>query len=82
MQIEIAIGTTIFSDGSVMKTTFYKAASENEFWNQYVILKNANVAFRAQIDRLRLISETRVDAREAYQQEILKAEYRMKTEEE
>ena len=82
MRIEIEIGATIFGDGTVMKTTTYAAGSENEFWDQYVILKNANVAFRAQVDRLRIIAETYVDAREAYQQEILKAEYRMKTEEE
>lgn len=82
MRIEIGIGTTIFGDGTVSKTTTYHAESENEFWNQYVILKNANVAFKAQVDRLRLIVEAYVDVREAYQQEILKAERRMKTEEE
>ena len=82
MEIEVLMGTTIFSSGRVMKTTTYQAESENEFWDQYVLLKNAGIELKAEIDRLRIIVETFVDADEAYRQEILKAEYRMKTEEE
>ena len=81
MQIDVLMGKTIFSDGTVMKTTTYHAESENEFWNQYVILKNANVAFKAEVDRLRIIVSKYVDANGAYQQEILKAKYRMREEE-
>ena len=81
MQIEVLMGTTIFSSGRVMKTTTYNAESENEFWDQYVILKNAGNEFKAEIDKLRIVVETFVDADEAYQQEILKAKYRMREEE-
>ena len=81
MEIDVLMGTTIFSSGRVMKTTTYHAESENEFWDQYVILKNAGIEFKAEINRLRIIVETFVDADEAYQQEILKAKYRMREEE-
>ena len=81
MEIDVLMGTTIFSSGRVMKTTTYNAESENEFWDQYVILKNAGIEFKAEINKLRIVVETFVDADEAYQQEILKAKYRMREEE-
>lgn len=75
------MGETIYDDGTVSKKTTYHAESEEEFWNQYVLLKDAGVKFKAEVDRLRIIVAAYVDAREAYQKEIVCAERRMTEEE-